>query len=257
LQNFQFAWQGAFDGSNGHLWSLVVEEQFYLFWPLIVLLVPQRFLLKTIIAMIMLGPLTRLVGWEILLAWDKNPDMINVLTPTTLDCFGLGGLLAYMETFHLKSYLKFVRSSKPVWIAFFGVLVHFLLEQGEMYDGILDNLFGRTAISLWCVYIIPMHHRFNVNFVKSIPLYKLFIHIGKVSYGIYLFHPYIKLLFDNLRNFLMASVNSTPLAKAVSLTYNHNIEFVILTVVTITTASLSWWSIESPINRLKKYVPYS
>src|SRR5512140_1122292 len=43
-----------------HFWSLSVEEQFYIFWPLLILLVPEKALKKLFIAFIVLGPLFRL-----------------------------------------------------------------------------------------------------------------------------------------------------------------------------------------------------
>jgi peptidoglycan/LPS O-acetylase OafA/YrhL len=44
-----------------HLWSLSVEEQFYIFWPLLILLVPEKALKKLALSFIVLGPLFRLI----------------------------------------------------------------------------------------------------------------------------------------------------------------------------------------------------
>src|SRR5438128_2072898 len=42
LSNFYFVRQGAVDGPAAHLWSLAVEEQFYLVWPWLILFLPRR-----------------------------------------------------------------------------------------------------------------------------------------------------------------------------------------------------------------------
>lgn len=41
LSNFYFFSIGRWDGDISHFWSLAVEEQFYLFWPAIVMFVPD------------------------------------------------------------------------------------------------------------------------------------------------------------------------------------------------------------------------
>jgi len=44
LSNLYMAKIGSYPGSVSHLWSLAIEEQFYLFWPWIILLLPRKFL---------------------------------------------------------------------------------------------------------------------------------------------------------------------------------------------------------------------
>ena len=44
-----------------HFWSLSVEEQFYIFWPLLILLIPEKALKKLFLSFIVLGPLFRLI----------------------------------------------------------------------------------------------------------------------------------------------------------------------------------------------------
>ncbi|MCA9796198.1 MAG: acyltransferase, partial [Candidatus Eremiobacteraeota bacterium] len=50
VQNFGFA--AGLPAVNLHLWTLAVEEQFYWFWPLVVLFLPARHLKRAIVAMI-------------------------------------------------------------------------------------------------------------------------------------------------------------------------------------------------------------
>jgi peptidoglycan/LPS O-acetylase OafA/YrhL len=69
-------------------WTLAVEEQFYLFWPIVIIKTPTRHLRRVIIATILAGIATR----GVLFFVDRNS---GVLMPTCLDSFGLGALWAY------------------------------------------------------------------------------------------------------------------------------------------------------------------
>ncbi len=255
FQNIQFAINDSFDGVNSHLWSLAVEEQFYLVWPFMMLLTPKQHLLKAIVISAAIGPLSRLVGIEWFGAIGKNIEMIQLLTPTTLDCFGMGALLAYFETYRFDSYLKFVRSLGPLLIGITGVLLYLVFR--HFREGILDDLFHRTVISLWCIYLIPLNFRINTSRYSQTLVFKAFLHIGKVSYGMYLFHNYVKVWFDWFRAYLIQNLNSETLVAMINATTENKIQFVLLTILTIALASFSWWLIESPINKLKRFFPYS
>ena len=58
LRNW-FGADRASDGTLGHLWSLAVEEQFYIAWSVVVYLCPRRHLLRLILALIVTAPLIR------------------------------------------------------------------------------------------------------------------------------------------------------------------------------------------------------
>jgi peptidoglycan/LPS O-acetylase OafA/YrhL len=89
--NFLFALQGDWTPCiTAHFWSLAVEEQFYLVWPFLILLVPRSRLIAVVIAITVSSPLFRLIG---LLA-GINETALWVATPVSLDALGLGSLLA-------------------------------------------------------------------------------------------------------------------------------------------------------------------
>ena len=71
-----------------HLWSLAVEEQFYLVWPWVILLIPRRWLLPCIIAFIAIG-----AGTQYLM---RDVALHSILPFTAFDAFGLGALLAWV-----------------------------------------------------------------------------------------------------------------------------------------------------------------
>ena len=79
--NVLFAIQNRWPQTTSHLWSLSVEEQFYLIWPLLMFLVPRRQLGTAVLAFIFAGPLFRMAGYFAGLNWIA----LQVLLPASFD----------------------------------------------------------------------------------------------------------------------------------------------------------------------------
>jgi peptidoglycan/LPS O-acetylase OafA/YrhL len=90
LSNVLFCIQDVWPKTTSHLWSLAVEEQFYLAWPLVVLFVPYRRLFAVTAALVVAGPAARLV----VLTVSHNVIAPYVLPICVFDSFGLGAALA-------------------------------------------------------------------------------------------------------------------------------------------------------------------
>jgi len=88
--NFWISALGWFPAHFSHFWSLCVEEQFYLVWPLVVLFAPRSRLFGIALTMCALGPIYRLVAWN--LAFGEVA--FYTLTPSSLDSLGMGAMLA-------------------------------------------------------------------------------------------------------------------------------------------------------------------
>jgi peptidoglycan/LPS O-acetylase OafA/YrhL len=90
--NVLAAYQGDNVGELGHLWSLAVEEQFYLVWPLVVLLVPMSRLPSLILTLIAGSVVLRGLIYAF---WTPHGDLAAyVLTVSRFDALGIGGFLA-------------------------------------------------------------------------------------------------------------------------------------------------------------------
>ena len=77
----------------GHFWSLAIEEQFYLLWPIIVLIVPPVHLSKVCIGIITTALMLRIA---IFIGFDHPSHFLYFSTVTRLDCLSFGALGAVM-----------------------------------------------------------------------------------------------------------------------------------------------------------------
>jgi peptidoglycan/LPS O-acetylase OafA/YrhL len=66
LSNVRFSYWPKGGEIERHLWSLSVEEQFYLLWPLLIFLTPRKLIGPLIIATIIVAPVWRIVSYNVL-----------------------------------------------------------------------------------------------------------------------------------------------------------------------------------------------
>ena len=80
---------GVWGGHVAHLWSLAVEEQFYLVWPWVILFAPRRWLPGIALGMAAVGPVFRSVVFGL-----TGNDLAPVLPLGCVDSLALGAYLA-------------------------------------------------------------------------------------------------------------------------------------------------------------------
>lgn len=245
LQNILFlinqAWPG---GKLSHLWSLAVEEQFYIFWPWLILFVSRKWLLKSIVISFFIG-----ITSVYLLPMLKGGTMAELLTPSCMHAFAAGGVLAYFhikkggDFFHLKYYFMV-----PALFSF----CYLLLGLNGVLPLIIDI---RTIVSIIMLGMISTI-LINPNSMLSIYIFgnPILVLLGKISYGVYLFHNFIPLLLNSLlhllgkKNILILFLPYNPnLDKQTILFYF--ISFIILLIISLT----SFYLFERKIQKFKKY----
>ena len=120
----------------GHLWSLAVEEQFYLLWPAAVWFLTAQKLRRLIIAMIVLAPLLRLGSAQLLVAWTPDRTLPNIgtgvysLLSSHIDAFGLGAALAAAFPLLTRQPLKKLIASLAVMLVAGLAVLHSLRAAG-------------------------------------------------------------------------------------------------------------------------------
>ena len=220
--------------SNSHLWTLSVEEQFYIVWPFIVLFLRNNsralYFLFSLIILSSIATRFYLIGSGH--AWSPQ---VEVFTFACLDFLAAGGVLAllYVNKVPLRKY------AIPAIVA--GIAIYYLtfVTQPVLGTGIIFWPIGQvgiTAVGIGVVlYAIHTPHK-NSVFHNAVT-----IHLGKISYGLYLYHNPIIAYYDKIALFLGYQTDGGIIEK-----------IILCLLFTITTAQLSFTLIERPLLRLKK-----
>lgn len=181
-----------------HLWSLAVEEQFYLVWPLLIFVVPQRRLQLTLLVIMLLGPVIRGIEYltieHVPWGWNKRTDLAIYMLPFShVDAFATGGFFAL----YVRSSDALRRSVVPALVVLVVVgLASAKLNTGSAhwstfgYDLFMRDsgkfLWGYTAINLISAVVLVELRRgdFAARLFENPQL----MYIGKISYGLYVYH---------------------------------------------------------------------
>jgi peptidoglycan/LPS O-acetylase OafA/YrhL len=217
-----------------HLWSLQVEEQFYLLLPLAIRYLTGRALKYVLWAMVFLCPLLRVFFY---LAAPDNPHPQFVLLVCRMDSLALGALIALR--YRLGTW-QIARRPLTILVcvsvgAFFTVAS---LGGFDWHSG-LNRTVGLT-LSAWASALVVLWlicYR-NSRFTKYLRLPPL-LYFGRISYGVYLIHiPLIAFLDATSRKMGWQGFQGFP-------------RLFIGAGAAIAVASLSWYFFEKPILSLK------
>jgi peptidoglycan/LPS O-acetylase OafA/YrhL len=167
-----------------HFWSLCVEEQFYLVWPLLLVFVNRKYYVHLILGMILTGLLSRIIycGYQL-----ENYRKFIMATPASFDCLGLGALLAYLKLNHSAFLERILKWYFVPVLAAFGLWIGLSLSDGAE-DSFFYQAFGRSVTGVTGFYLVGIGALgFKTTFGK-IMTGKLLGFIGKISYGLYVYH---------------------------------------------------------------------
>lgn len=239
LQNIHMMLVGSSSPWRGldHLWSLAIEEHFYLFWPVIIALLPPRRLAHA--CLVLIG-----VAWLVkagLLLVHQWPMAGYVFMPARMDALAAGGLIACLAQTPRRQYSAMaVMLGGGALAALVGLAV---IKGGLRLSGGLNIALitsGAAVLFASALYLVV-----TCDFRPWWLHNPLLTTLGRYSYGMYLFHIAVIELFQ------------VPLLGGLKTTLGYNLASLAsgfaTILVTLGLAALSYHLFEVRFLKLKRY----
>lgn len=240
LSNFLYSFKIGMD-SLSHFWSLGVEEQFYLAWPFMILCMPFKWNNTRFFLLLILGSVLFKFWMGYLYSFESLAPYF--LMPSCIEAFAFGAIAILMA--------KQKINSRLLSVLMIASLLLFLAMQVAMYKNysysltVVCAILSRTVFSFFgCTVLVAIVNGLHKGIIKTILNSSVLVLLGKMSYGIYIYHHFVPGLLTWLQHISGVSLQGT----GVLMPLNFIVSFA------IAYASYRW--IEVPVNGLKKKFAY-
>jgi peptidoglycan/LPS O-acetylase OafA/YrhL len=182
-ENWLFAKEGWPDGANfilSHFWSLAIEEQYYLAWPLLIYLFRNKLqYFPVLISVLIIAALTYRIAGNL-----GNPGFY-VITFARMDSLLIGSLVA-VSAYNYRVNLQ--KIALPLLLLSGAVISSFIaLSTNLTYNNRFFSSAGYTIIAIFfaCILVLSFREGGLLNRTLNMAWLKL---LGRYSYGLYVFH---------------------------------------------------------------------
>lgn len=233
LNNFNSLKNGQPDSSAlSVLWSVAIEEQFYLVWPLLLFKTPKRFYLHVMVGVLVISTWFRFAFHETV---DINEHTLGVITD-----MAVGGIGAYLVYYNARFRELIVNMPKPALFILYAICLFFVFYSKLLYADKLVFKLQRIILSTVFITMI-LEQNFCKNSLFKIGNLRLPTWMGKYTYGLYCYHS------------IAILVSTTLLARLLHNTgwYTFLFELPFSFILSVILSYLSYRFFESPFLKLK------
>ncbi len=232
--------------NTGHFWSLAVEEQFYLVWPLVVLATSRKTLIRIVAGLIVAGPFIRLACLAFL--GSAGPSAAYTISFARVDVLGVGAMLAVMYRGDRNLWTR-VQAVTPwcgaVALAFFALIA---VRRGvdASHDPVMQTVgYSVVALGMGSLVLILLRSDEPAAPLKRFFSARVLRTLGKYSYCLYIVHyPLMAVMGLAWSHVHIPLILGSQLPSWIA--YGA-----ILAASSLTIAWVSWRLLESPILAMK------
>jgi peptidoglycan/LPS O-acetylase OafA/YrhL len=238
--NILFYQMGHWAEGVGHYWTMAVDEQFYLLWPVLLAVLPRRL---RWLALVALGSLLFRIFWT---RWTHSALTLSLL-PSCLDMFAVGGMLRLAEQLPLLRRLARLGWVAAAWLAWAAIWAVLNATQSDEAWQLIYPTVGSIPAALtlnWALHQ-PTRPAFENRLLTAMRW------LGQRSYGCYLYHLLLPVLYQRVVYKLFSAADSrqfwlSPLPTVL-----------LLLPLLLLLAAASWHWLEAPLNRWKNRLAYN
>jgi peptidoglycan/LPS O-acetylase OafA/YrhL len=181
VNNYASIFHGQFEIGLAHLWSICIEEHFYLFWPVLIFLIPKPKLPLLFASIICISFFFKWYYYQFYPNWDFH---LKLNTLCRMDTLAIGAWIAWyaLKKNRLLNFSIWIRLI--VFITFF-ILICFV--DTHHFATVFEAMFLRLIFTLLFVFIL-LNYLFNPNVCFNFKKKNALHYLGKISFGIYMYH---------------------------------------------------------------------
>jgi len=171
----------------GQYWTLALEEQFYLTWPLLMILIRKKCIQGALIAAILAAPLIRVLTY---FAWPESRGQLIMMAHTGYDAIGVGVLLGDLMQRPRSSSLL-IKAASRRWTYGLALAVMLFVSPclASVFGGAYSVTIGATVdlIAISMLLVAAVHYKESVLF--AVLNWRQLAFVGTLSYSLYIWNP--------------------------------------------------------------------